>query len=155
MLFRSSVDPEATIVRAARAANAATPERMVVRAEELLGSLDGLEVAVLGIAYRGGVKEAAFSGVYPTVESLITRGARVRVHDPLFSDEETRALGFTSYTIGDPVDVVVVQADHAQYRELGPDRFPGVRLLVDGRRMSDRSAWAGVPRYVVGEGGTA
>ena len=35
-------------------------------------------VLVLGAAYRGGVKETAFSGVFPTVEALQARGARRR-----------------------------------------------------------------------------
>jgi hypothetical protein len=43
-----------------------------------------------------------------------------------------------------------VQADHAQYRGLAPDDVPGVRTLVDGRRVTDATAWAGVTRRVIG-----
>jgi nucleotide sugar dehydrogenase len=150
-----SVDPDATIVRDARRVNAEMPERMVARAEEILGSLAGLRAVVLGAAYRGGVKETAFSGVFATVEALRTRGAEVLVQDPLYTDEELAKLGFAAYHVGEPADLAVVQTDHADYRTLGPADLPGVRLLVDGRHVSDGTLWAGTPRIVLGAGSSA
>ena len=128
------------------------PERVVAQAESLLGSLDGLRVVVLGAAYRGGVKETAFSGVFATVDALRARGARVVVHDPLYSDDELAALGFDAYSYGESADVAIVQADHAEYSTLTPAQVPGLRLIVDGRRITDPAVWAGVPRVVIGEG---
>jgi UDP-N-acetyl-D-glucosamine dehydrogenase len=145
-----STDPDADIVRTARLLNASMPERLVAQAEGILGDLTGLDAVVLGAAYRGGVKETAFSGVFPTVEALTARGATVRVHDPLYSDDELRSLGFEPYAMGDAVDVAVLQTDHADYRSVGPDDLPGIRLLVDGRNASDAATWAGTPRIVVG-----
>lgn len=147
-----STDPDADIVRVARQLNASMPERLVERASDLLGDLGGLKAVVLGAAYRGGVKETAFSGVFPTVKALVDRGAKVVVHDPLYSDDELRGLGFEPYAIGDDVDVAILQTDHADYRELGPEQLPGVKLLVDGRAATDAERWAGVPRLVVGQG---
>ncbi|HWJ85008.1 MAG TPA: nucleotide sugar dehydrogenase, partial [Cellulomonas sp.] len=57
-------DPEATVVRAARAANAGMPDYTIGLLEGAYGDLAGARVAVLGAAYRGGVKETAFSGVF-------------------------------------------------------------------------------------------
>jgi nucleotide sugar dehydrogenase len=143
-------DPDATVVRSAREANAGMPEYTVGLLEGAHGDLAGQAVAVLGAAYRGGVKETAFSGVFATVEALRARGAQVSVHDPLYIDEELEKLGFVPFHLGDKADAVVVQADHAQYRELTPDDVPGVRTLVDGRRITDPAAWAGVTRRVIG-----
>jgi UDP-N-acetyl-D-glucosamine dehydrogenase len=128
------------------------PERLVARAEELLGSLAGQRTVVLGASYRGGVKETAFSGVFPTVAALRARGAEVVVHDPLYSDDELSALGFSPYRLGDGIDVAILHTDHAAYRQLGPDALPGVKLLVDGRAATDADRWTGVPRLVIGQG---
>ena len=147
-----STDPDADIVRVARQLNASMPERLVAQAEGILGDLDGLRAVVLGAAYRGGVKETAFSGVFPTVKALQERGAQVVVHDPLYSDEELRRLGFEPYEIGGEVDLAILQTDHADYRELTPADLPGVRLLVDGRAATDADRWKGTPRLVVGAG---
>ncbi|MGB3829089.1 MAG: nucleotide sugar dehydrogenase [Ornithinimicrobium sp.] len=149
-----STDPQATVVRSAREANAAMPEYAVARAEELLGSLAGLRVAVLGASYRGGVKETAFSGIFGTVEALRARNARVGVHDPMYADAELSDFGWTPYHLGEEVDVVIVQADHRAYADLKPTDLPGLRLLLDGRRITDPDAFTGVPRITIG-GGTS
>jgi nucleotide sugar dehydrogenase len=147
-------DPEAEVVRAAREANAAMPEYAVSLLEAERGDLTGLRVAVLGIAYRGGVKETAFSGVFPTVDALEERGAEVVVADPMYTEDEIRALGFTPYIVGsgESVDAAIIQSDHAEYRALTPADLPGVGTLIDGRRITDPAAWQGVRRRMIGAG---
>ncbi|WP_175954971.1 nucleotide sugar dehydrogenase [Schaalia sp. Marseille-Q2122] len=145
-----STDPDASIVRDARAFNARMPEYVIGRIEDVLGSLEGLKVAVLGAAYRGGVKETAFSGVFASVDALRARSARVAVHDPMYSDAELLAFGWDPYHLGDEVDAAIIQADHVQYQELCPSDLPGVKLLFDGRRVTDPQRWVGHVRMVIG-----
>lgn len=150
-LYLSS-DPDADVVSTARAANAAMPEYVVSRLAGLLGDLRGLRIAVLGAAYRGGVKETAFSGVFATVNALRHRGALVLVNDPLYTDEELKDFGWVPYHFGDEVDAAIIQADHEEYAALVPADLPGVKILFDGRAISDPVAWKGVPRLLVGKG---
>lgn len=145
-----SVDPDASIVRTARSFNASMPAYVVGRAAGLLGGLDGLRAVVLGASYRGGVKETAFSGVFPVVEELRKGGATVAVHDPLYSDEELRSFGWVPFHYGEPADIAIIQADHDEYRALAPGHVLGVRLVVDGRRIVDRSLWRGTPLLTIG-----
>lgn len=144
-------DPEATVVRAARAANADMPSYTIGLLEGAYGDLAGARVVVLGAAYRGGVKETAFSGVFDAVKALELRGAAALVHDPLYTDEELQKLGFQPYHLGESADAAVVQADHAGYRTLGPQDLPGVRVFIDGRRVSSPEAWDGVQYRVIGK----
>jgi nucleotide sugar dehydrogenase len=143
-------DPEATVVRAAREANADMPSYAVGLLEGIYGSLDGAKVAVLGAAYRGGVKETAFSGVFPTVESLRGARAHVVVHDPMYTDEELRSLGFEPYHFGEAVDAAILQADHAEYFALGEQDLPGLRAFVDGRKVTKPEAFPGAEYRVIG-----
>jgi nucleotide sugar dehydrogenase len=144
-------DPDATVVRAAREANAAMPAYTVGLAVGAAGGeLAGKKVAVLGASYRGGVKETAFSGVFATVDALREAGAEVVVHDPLYAADELARFGWDAYTIGDPADVVVVQADHAEYRDLRATDFPGVQVVVDGRRVLDPARFEDTRFLVVG-----
>jgi len=144
-------DPDATVVRAAREANVAMPAYAVSLLRTAMGgSLAGARVVVLGAAYRGKVKETAFSGVFPTVKALLAEGAEVLVHDPMFTDEELAGYGFTAYHVGEPVAAAVLQADHPEYRQLAAADLPGVRVLLDGRNATDASRWAGVKRIVIG-----
>ncbi|GMA38935.1 nucleotide sugar dehydrogenase [Mobilicoccus caccae] len=143
-------DPEATVVRAAREANADMPSYTVGVATGAAGDLSGKTVAVLGAAYRGGVKETAFSGVFATVEALRAQGATVVVHDPMYSDDELAKFGWTPYRLGDAVDVAIVQADHAEYRELSASDLPGVSVVIDGRNHLDPARFEGVTFRTVG-----
>lgn len=146
-----SVDPDATVVRAAREANMAMPAHVVDQLDQRLGGVAGQRVAVLGAAYRGGVKETAFSGIFDTVRLLTERGATVTVHDPMYSDEELRGLGFEPHALGTKVDAAVVQADHAEYAELTEADVPGVRLVLNGRPNLNVSLES-TPVVVVGVG---
>jgi len=143
-------DPDATIVRAAREANMTMPEYAVDLLEHMAGNLAGKRVAVLGIAYRGGVKETAFSGVFPVVAELRARAADVVVHDPMYTDEELVHYGFAPYHLGDFVDFAVLQTDHAAYHTLTKHDIPGVSAIVDGRAILDSRKFEGVGFVTVG-----
>lgn len=147
-----SGDADATVVSAAREANAAMPVHVVGRLAERLGDLSGRRVAVLGAAYRGGVKETAFSGVFETVRALRELGADPAVHDPMFSDEELAALGFAPYHLGTEVDAVVVQSDHREYAALRHEDVPGARVVVNGRPGLTLALGPDVEVLVVGVG---
>lgn len=147
-------DPAATIVRAAREANADMPAYAVSVLGQLHGPLTGQRVAVLGASYRGGVKETAFSGVFPTVASLEAEGADVVVHDPMYSEQELKALGFQPYTLADPIDAAILQADHSEYRGLVAADLPA-RTIVDGRRALRADAFPDATVVAIGQGATA
>jgi nucleotide sugar dehydrogenase len=141
-------DDAATVVRAAREANTAMPEYAVGLLEQALGSLAGVSVVVLGAAYRGGVKETAFSGVFPIVAALRQRGAEPYVSDPMYTAAELRALRLPPHE-GQRVTAAVIQADHPEYRTLSAADLPGVTVLVDGRRVADPARWTQGCRLVV------
>jgi nucleotide sugar dehydrogenase len=128
-------DPAATVVRAAREANAEMPIHSVARLEAEFGSVKGKKIVVLGAAYRGGVKETAFSGVFPTVTELKRLGATVVVHDPMYTDDELRHEGFEPFHFGETADAAILQADHAEYLNLTNKELPGVSVILDGRNI--------------------
>jgi nucleotide sugar dehydrogenase len=142
-------DPEATVVRAAREANAGMPSYAVDVLAAAYGDLAGASVLVLGAAYRGAVKETAFSGVFPLVESLKAKGATPYVSDPMYTAEELEAEGLPAHR-GEAVTAAVVQADHDEYRTLAPADLPEVTVLLDGRRITDPAAWEGREHIVLG-----
>ncbi len=132
----------AQLPQVARAVNDGMPAYAV---EQLKGRVQGARILVLGVTYRGDFKEVAFSGSLALRDELRSRGAaEVLGHDPLLSDDELTALGFTPWD-GSPVDAAIVQADHADYRRLGPGDLPAP-VIVDGRGVldADRFAEAGV-----------
>jgi UDP-N-acetyl-D-mannosaminuronic acid dehydrogenase len=144
-------DPEARLSRVADEVNRSMPAYAVERLAGALGELEGRRVLVLGVAYRGGVKETAFSGAFGLRDELERRGAVPVVADPLFSAEELERAGFAPWA-GEDVDGAILQADHGEYRRLRPADVPGARAVVDGRDALDRAPLEAAGIAVVGIG---
>ena len=130
----------------AREINSEMPLWVVRQLADIVGGLDGLVVGVLGVAYRGGVKEHAFSGVFALVQGLESEGASTRVSDPLYSIDEIEALGLTPWLPGQDVDAVVVHTDHKEYAELCAADLGNPPVVYDGRNVLDPDRWTGVHR---------
>src|SRR5690242_16732691 len=109
-------------------------------ADALEGGIERARVLILGVTYRGDVKETAFSGAFAVAQELRDRGAHVVASDPLYAPAELAGLGFEPWTRTD-VDAAILQADHASYAQLTPGDLPGVRVLVDGRGIVDAARW--------------
>jgi UDP-N-acetyl-D-mannosaminuronic acid dehydrogenase len=133
--------PEARLPRVAREVNGAMPGYAVDLLADALGELSGARVLILGVAYRGGVKETAFSGAFPLRDALAARGAAVVATDPLYDDRELTELGFDAWD-GGAADAAILQADHDGYGDLVPTDLPGVRAVVDGRDVLDPAPFA-------------
>ena len=145
--FYLAGDPAARIPAVAREINEAMPSYAL----DLLGDVAGRRVLILGVAYRGGVKESAFSGARALRDELARRGASAVAADPLFSDEELRRDGYEPWD-GGPVDAAILQADHAEYARLTPADLPGATAVVDGRWVLDPAPFsaAGVALHRIG-----
>jgi UDP-N-acetyl-D-glucosamine dehydrogenase len=144
-------DPAARLPGTAREVNDSMPAYAVELLARELGDLRGRRVLILGIAYRGGVPETAFSGAYGVRDALLAAGALPLAADPLYDDAGLEAEGFAPWG-SEAIDGAVVQADHGEYRELGPDQLPGVQAVVDGRGVIDVESFAaaGIPVKAIG-----
>ena len=145
--FLFNDDPELRIPPLAREINEGMGAFTVDVIEDRIGSLDGQAVLVLGIAYRGDVREDSFSSAFRLRDELVAAGARVYGHDPYFDADYLRQLGFEPYDLDvpgpdrEPIRVAVLQAAHAEYGEMESSRIPGLELFVDGRNAIDREPY--------------
>lgn len=137
-----STDADLPLVAASRAINDAQTGRAVERIRASVGDLAGVEVLVLGLTYRDGVRELAFSRGVALVGELRAAGARVFGYDPLLGPDDIRALGAEPYTWAERADAVVVvtQTADPRWRTLDPAWFPRLRLVIDGRNSLDELA---------------
>ncbi len=126
--------------RNARRINDAMAEYAVQRIEAVIGSLDRQAVLMLGVAYRGDVRETAFTSANLLQEALLERGGTVYVDDPLFSESELRALGYPPLVpeYENDIRAIILQADHHTYQSLDFSRFARCEVVLDGRRALRR-----------------
>jgi nucleotide sugar dehydrogenase len=127
---------DAPLITLSREINDGMAEHGVERLDAALeGGLAGTTVLILGLAYRGGVKEAELSSALLVADALRHRGAEVLVNDPLFSDEEVAALGLSASSLPPVrrIDAVVLQAGHQEYKDLDFGKLKGCHVVLDGR----------------------
>jgi len=133
--FLLSRAPELSLVARSREVNDGQIGLALSAIEAATGGLAGRPVLVLGLTYREGVHELAYSRGVALVEALLGAGATVSAHDPLLSNDEIRALGAEPYAWGTPSDAeaIVTQTADPRWTTLDPVWFPDLRVLVDGR----------------------
>ena len=128
--------PELEIVALSRRVNDGQVGVAIRSLQLALGGLDGVEVLVLGLTYRHGVKELAYSRAMPLIERLVLAGARVLAHDPLLTPEEISRTGATPWAWGEPapeVRAIVTQTADPLWDELDLTWFPSLAMVYDGR----------------------
>ena len=143
-------DSEATIVAAARNANESMPVRAIDLIQSAIGSVRNKEVLILGASYRSGVKETAFSGVFPLVERLLSLEAKVEVFDPLYSSAEISELGLTPNKDFTIKQIVIIQNYDPKFMELLSNEhlFPKLELIMDGRNLLETQSLPGLRKEV-------
>ena len=125
----------------ARRVNSRMPRHIVkltVKALNLAGrATSRSRVIVLGLSYRGGVKEYMNTPAIPIARELEEWGCTVEVDDPLYSGDEISRLGLKPFNKSfKNADAVVIATDHKCYRELDLEKLAHelrTRVLVDGR----------------------
>lgn len=144
--------------RQARRINDEMAEYAVQRVEEAAGPLNSQTVLILGVAYRGDVRETAFSSATLLQNALKQHGALVYVNDPLFSASELQALGYTPLPTGDEhkVDAIILQSNHSLYQTFDFRCFENCKTLLDGRLWLDRASIEalGIRYIAIGDGHT-
>jgi len=150
--FLLSRAPEMELVALSRQVNDGQVDAAVRVLEEGIGALDGVEVLVLGLTYRDGVKEMAYSRAIPLMERLAGAGAVVWAYDPLLSDDEIARWSATPYHWGQRSNAraIVTQTADAAFRSLDFGLFPDLEIVFDGRNglrglaLPDGVAYRGV-----------
>jgi UDP-N-acetyl-D-mannosaminuronate dehydrogenase len=103
-------------------------------------------VAVLGLAFRGGVSDTRLSPTYAVVSELKRLGAKeIRVHDPMVKSDSTFPtdvmLTQDLAKAAKGADLVILATDHAEYRNLSKKEL-GDTPVYDGRGMLDGSKFS-------------
>ena len=116
-------------------------------------SLQGVRVAVLGLAFRPDTDDMRESPAIPIIQDLLAAGAEVTAYDPAataaarrrFVNDRVRVCGELSEAVQDVGAIVLTTKwdEFTRLPDLLRDRHPQP-LVVDGRRMLDKR---GVQRY--------
>lgn len=129
-----------TLPRLARGINDGQAARLLQRVASEAFPLSQASIIILGLGFRPEVKEHTLSSAFQIRDEATRLGARVVLHDPLYSDEEIRAHGFEPLDLAKTASlpsVVVLNTAHRAFAALSMlDLYHrGVRCIVDGRNL--------------------
>lgn len=121
--------------RAARAINDGQVAHAIDRLEQWFKPIRGIQVTILGLGFRPGVKEHTCSPAFLLRDELEGRGAKVKLHDPLYDDEEVRSHGFEPGEVDG--EVLILSTAHEPFRHLNFEDLAqrGLKAVVDGRNL--------------------
>ncbi len=118
---------------------------------ESKASLDGKQIALLGLSYKRDVPDLRESPALEIKEELERQGATVRVFDPFLPTQSTAKTLEEAIT---GADGIILATDHSAFTALTPAlcRKAGVSAIVDGRNFlpKDRFVAAGISYKGIG-----
>ena len=133
---------DTSLIKLARKINDSMPFHMVDLIIEGLNELGrnvrGSNILILGLAFRGGVKETRNSPAIPIIQRLKKLHANVFLYDPLFSKEEIESFGAAYNDSFDNMDCLVIVTDHKEFREYDWQKIGNKmrsKVIVDGRQV--------------------
>ncbi|AFL95032.1 NDP-sugar dehydrogenase [Thermococcus cleftensis] len=132
------------LIKTAREINDSMPHHVVeltVKALNQVGKpLKGSNVLVLGLTFRGGVREFMKAAAKPIIQELREWGANVYAYDPLCTREDAERFGAEWKEDFKDIDAIVITADHREFKELDLEKLAGemrTKVIVDGRNVLD------------------
>jgi nucleotide sugar dehydrogenase len=138
-----------------RRINEDQPTRNVARLKAALGGLSGKKVHILGLAFRPRVREDSYSPAFALRDLLEREGASVTIEDPVFSDEELQARGFTPAEVAAvSPEGLILNTGHPEFLESDFARWKacGIDVVLDGQALWDRAAVEGAGLVYLGVG---
>ena len=142
LLFKArQLGVEPALVASARQVNEAMvtniEKLLLAHLEEIQKPLPEATILIMGVSFKGNVRDLRNSKVLELAGKLKQQGLAVELSDPLVEEEELKAkYGWTlTAALRNNYDIIVLGADHADYCKLGEDYFCAISgeqsLIID------------------------
>jgi UDPglucose 6-dehydrogenase/GDP-mannose 6-dehydrogenase len=127
--------------------NLKQPQKMLDLLKKHFPSLDGIRVAVLGLAFRPDTNDMRESPAIPIIQELVSQGAVVNAYDPVATHEAEKIFspGMLTFSSSLPqaleeAQAVLLVTRWDEFRSV-PDllaKLDPQPVLIDGRRFLDK-----------------
>lgn len=132
---------EPQLLKSVIAVNEGQPERMVLLLKNKLGSLDGKNIVVLGLAFKNDTDDIRESRSIPVIKELLDEGAKVSAYDPMANENMKKLFsGIRYYNSAAEAlrgaDACLIMTEWDEFKSLDKE-FDVMenRLVIDGRHI--------------------
>jgi len=98
-------------------------------------------IMILGLTFRGGVREFMKTPAKPVIKELKSLGASVYAYDPICKSEDAERFGALWKEDFEGIDVFVMLTDHEEFKDLDLKKIAqssDEKIIVDGRNVLDK-----------------
>ena len=142
-------DQALTFLREVDAINMRRRQRVVDLSRDMLGSLIGKRVTVLGAAFKPNSDDVRDSPALAVAGQLSLAGAAVRVYDPQGMDNARKVFPTLDYadSLEDALadaELTILATEWDEFKEMDPQWAAGSvekQLLIDARNVLDPATW--------------
>ena len=118
-------------------------KRVVLKLEDIWGSVKGKTVGLLGLAFKENTDDMRESPSITIADYLNGRGAIVRGYDPVAMEEAARIMPYLdcakdAYDLAKDADALIVLTPWNEFKQLDMEKVHGLMrepVLVDGRNI--------------------
>jgi len=145
--FLVEAAPDITpLIRTARVVNDAQPYYVLELLRRALGSLSGVHVAVLGLAYKPNVDDLRESPAIDVARLLVDAGAEVIAYEPFKLDAKIEGITLASSLAAalEGSDALILLVPHTPLKNLRPEdvaALTAARLVIDTVNGWDPKEW--------------
>jgi nucleotide sugar dehydrogenase len=135
------------LIRLAREINDRMPDHVVELTAEALNeagkTVKGSKIAILGVAYKPGIKDIQLTPVEEVVDRLREMGASIDIYDPMYKGESVFGLKVKETLEGSVknADCIVVGTAHSEFKNMDLAELArimsGKAAFVDARNVVD------------------
>ena len=119
--------------------------QLIEKARELLGSLDGKTVGLLGLTFKPNTDDLREAPALEVAKLLQEEGAQVRAYDPVGMEHASQLMpevemASDAYALADQADAIIVCTEWNEFIQLDLERIRdlmGQPVIVDGRNIYD------------------
>jgi UDPglucose 6-dehydrogenase len=136
---------EPRILHAVMEANAERRQRLILRLEEFIGSLEGLTIGLLGLAFKPNTDDMREAPSIDIAEGLMARGALVRAYDPVAMEVARPLLPDVklmkdAYEMAEGCHALVIVTEWNEFIQLDLEQIKSKMaqpVIIDGRNIYD------------------
>ena len=128
--------------------NEEQPQQILCLLKKHFPSLKGLDIAVLGLAFKPGTDDMRESPAIPIVNELLAQEAKIKAYDPVARHAAKKLFGKSDIVFCDDlaqaienVQVIVLLTRWDEFKGIPEilSKLENQPLVVDGRRMLDKN----------------
>lgn len=124
--------------------------------------VEGKTLGILGLSFKPNTDDMRDAPSIPIVNALVSRGATVKVYDPVAMDESKKVLNGSkviyctnSYEVAEKSDALVFMTEWNQFRKLDMEKIKGLLkepIMIDLRNIYDPQTMKNLGFTYVGVG---